>query len=136
MLGGGGACRLLDRPEAGDERAAERRERRAAAIAPADPSVVDIRARREEPRIPFGWLIERGMIEPGELLFDQRRRYQAKVRADGTLVAADATGSIHKIGALVQGAPACNGWTFWYIRRGDSDVLIDRLRQELRATLS
>ena len=115
---------------------ARRARERIAAIGPADPSIVDIRARREEPRIPFGWLIERGLIEPGEILFDERRRHQARVRADGTLVAADATGSIHKIGAHVQGAPACNGWTFWHIERGGVAVVIDRLRQELRATLS
>jgi len=115
---------------------AERARERIAAIGPADPAIVDIRARREEPRIPFGWLIERGLIEPGEILFDVGRRYQARVRADGTLVAADATGSIHKIGAHVQGAPACNGWTFWHVERGGVAVVIDRLRQELRATLS
>ena len=115
---------------------AARARERIAAIGPADLAMVDIRARREEPRIPFGWLIERGLIEPGEILFDVKRRYRARVRADGTLVAADATGSIHKIGAHVQGAPACNGWTFWYVERGGKDVVIDRLRQELRATLS
>src|SRR5690606_38791644 len=119
-----------------DPNYARRARERIAAIPPADPTAVDIRARREEPRIPFGWLIERGMIAPGELLFDQRRRYHAKVRADGTLVAAEATGSIHKIAALVQGAPACNGWTFWHVDRGGVAVVIDRLRQELRATLS
>ncbi|HVO14275.1 MAG TPA: site-specific DNA-methyltransferase [Alphaproteobacteria bacterium] len=119
-----------------DAHYAARARERIATVGPADPSVVDIRARREEPRIPFGWLIERGLIAPGEILFDQRRRWRAKVRADGTLVAADATGSIHKIGALVQGAPACNGWTFWHVERGGQAVPIDRLRQELRATLS
>ena len=135
----GAVAQKLGRRWIGIERdsgyAAHARER-IAAIGPADPAMVDIRARREEPRIPFGWLIERGLIEPGEILFDVKRRYRARVSADGTLVAADATGSIHKIGAHVQGAPACNGWTFWYVERGGKDVVIDRLRQELRATLS
>ncbi|MEE8246664.1 MAG: site-specific DNA-methyltransferase [Alphaproteobacteria bacterium] len=94
-------------------------------------------SRRDRPRIPFGAVVERGLLKPGDLLFDQRRRHSAKVRADGTLVSADATGSIHHVGAWVQGAPACNGWTFWYFEVGDGGLVsIDLLREKLRAELS
>jgi modification methylase len=88
--------------------------------------------KRAEPRIPFGALIERGLIKPGELLYDPDRRTAAKVRADGSLVCKDATGSIHKVGAIVMRAEACNGWTFWHVRKGKSYVPIDLLRQQLR----
>jgi modification methylase len=58
------------------------------------------------------------------------------VRADGTLVCSDATGSIHRIGAHVQGLDACNGWTFWqYKTDAGALVPIDVLRQRLRAEL-
>ena len=88
--------------------------------------------KRGEPRIPFGALIERGLIKPGEMLYDPARRTAAKVRADGSLVCKDATGSIHKIGAIVMRAEACNGWTFWHVRKGKAYIPIDLLRQQLR----
>ncbi|HYM98983.1 MAG TPA: site-specific DNA-methyltransferase, partial [Aestuariivirgaceae bacterium] len=88
--------------------------------------------KRGEPRIPFGALIERGLIKPGEMLYDPARRIAAKVRADGSLVCKDATGSIHKIGAIVMRAEACNGWTFWHVRKGKAYIPIDLLRQQLR----
>jgi modification methylase len=101
-----------------------------------DPALFETPPKREAKRIPFGWLIERGLIEPGTVLFDARKKYTAKVRADGSLVAAEQTGSIHKVAAGVQGAPACNGWTFWHVRHKGEDVPIDAFRQKLRAELS
>jgi modification methylase len=92
--------------------------------------------KRAERRIPFGMLVERGRIAPGEILSDPLERHAARVRADGTIACRDASGSIHQIGAHVQGAEACNGWTFWHIRRGGRLIPIDLLRQELRAELS
>ena len=29
-------------------------------------------AKRQAPRVPFGWLVERGLLHPGTTLFDQR----------------------------------------------------------------
>jgi modification methylase len=112
---------------------AEERIRQVTTLAPEDLEVT--RSKRQEPRIPFGWVVERGLLSPGQILFDSRRRYTAKVRADGSLVSADATGSIHKIGAHVQGADACNGWTFWHFDVEGKPVSIDVLRQKLRAEL-
>ena len=100
---------------------------------PKDMADFDIPQRRTEPRVPFGTLLERGLIEPGQKLFDTRKRFFAKVRADGTLIAEGRRGSIHKVGAEVQGAPACNGWTFWHIKRDGKDVPIDSFRDEVRA---
>lgn len=71
-------------------------------------------SKKGQPRVAFGSLVERGMVRAGTTLYDPGRRHAARVRSDGTLVCRDATGSIHQIGAHVQGAPACNGWTFWH----------------------
>jgi len=101
-----------------------------------DPELFETPPKREAKRIPFGWLIERGLIEPGTVLFDVRKKYSARVRADGSLIAADQTGSIHKVAAGLQGAPACNGWTFWHMRHQGKDVPIDLFRQRLRAELN
>jgi modification methylase len=108
-------------------------EARIAAVEPTAPDLVATIGKREEPRIPFGALVERGLLKPGTVLFDQQRRWTAKVRADGTLVSATSRGSIHQIGAAVQGAPACNGWAFWCFEQRGRLVPIDVLRQQLRA---
>ena len=102
---------------------------------PQDLSLVSTPSKRAEPRIPFGWLVERGLLSPGDVLTDERRRWQARIRADGSLACADATGSIHRIGAHVQGAPACNGWAFWYYDVEGRLVSIDVLRQKVRGEL-
>lgn len=102
----------------------------------ADTSLLATPSKREQPRIPFGWLVERGMLEAGDMLYGPKRRFAAKVRADGTITSADGTGSIHKIAAEVQGAPACNGWVFWHIDVEGGLVPIDVLRQKLRAELN
>ena len=86
-----------------------------------------------EPRIPFGHLLEQGLINPGELLQDSRSRWTAKIRADGSLISKDKKGSIHSVGADLQGLQACNGWTFWHIKRSGKLIPIDSLRHAARA---
>ena len=135
----GAVARRLSRRFIGIERdpgyAAIARER-IRAVSPADLDDVVAPQKREEPRIPFGALVERGLLKPGEVLFDARRRWTAKVRADGTVISADARGSIHRVGAHVQGAPACNGWAFWHVERKGAMVPIDALRQRMRAEMA
>jgi modification methylase len=108
---------------------------RIAAVEPASSDAVTLPARREEPRIPFGTLVERGLLKPGDLLVDASRRFTAKVRADGTVISAEARGSIHQVGAQLQGAPACNGWAFWHFLDRGRPVSIDVLRQKVRAEI-
>lgn len=106
-------------------------------IAPLDAGSLEVtKGKRQEKRIPFGWLVERGLLPPGSVLSDAQQRFTAKVRADGTLVSADAKGSIHQVGAFVQGAQACNGWTFWHVKIDGGLAPIDMLRQRLRAELN
>jgi modification methylase len=110
--------------------------RRIAEIVPVAGELVALDSRREAPRIPFGNLIERGLIKPGEVLVDRDRRFNARVRADGSLISAEHRGSIHAVAAQVQGAPAWNGWSFWHVERRGELVLIDQLRQQVRAELA
>jgi modification methylase len=90
--------------------------------------------KRSEPRVPFGQLVERGMLRPGEVL-ENARGQTAKVRADGTLVGSDVSGSIHQVGAHLERAPSCNGWTYWHFRRDGRLIPIDWLRQQVRAEM-
>jgi modification methylase len=111
--------------------------KRIAEIVPAEFDAIEVtKSKRAEPRIPFGWVVERGLLPPGTVLQGTQKRHRAKVRADGTLVCADATGSIHQMGAHVQGLDACNGWTFWQYEHQGKLIPIDYLRQRLRADLA
>jgi modification methylase len=136
----GVVARRLGRHYLGIERdkayAAAARERIAATEPQDDPSIVDTPSKREEKRIPFGWLVERGLLPAGAVLTSPNRQWTAKVRADGTLITAEHRGSIHQVGAAVQGAPACNGWQFWCWEIDGKLVPIDTLRQRLRAELN
>jgi modification methylase len=136
----GAAARQLGRIFIGieqDDGYANAAEARIAAIEPLPlEALKTTQPKRLEPRIPFGTLIERGLIKAGETLFDPPGRIAARVRADGSIACKDNSGSIHKIGAHVQGAEACNGWTFWHVRRGSTLVPIDILRQQLRQELA
>ena len=86
---------------------------------------------KHKPRIPFGSLVELGILKPGSLLFDLKRGVNAKVMVDGSIKYKKIEGSIHKIAAKIIGAESCNGWTYWHCKIGDSVVLIDDLRQRL-----
>ena len=91
---------------------------------------------REAPRVAFSELIERGMIAPGTKLVDAKKRHGALVRADGAIMLGDKVGSIHRMGAVAQGAEACNGWTFWHVETKGGLKLIDELRAEIRAGMA
>ncbi|MBV9860974.1 MAG: site-specific DNA-methyltransferase [Alphaproteobacteria bacterium] len=107
--------------------------RRIAAVTAAAGDVLALDSRREAPRIPFGHLVERGLLRPGEVLFDATRRWTARIRPDGTIISETCRGSIHAVAARLQGAPACNGWAFWHVERRGQPVLIDLFRQQVRA---
>ena len=91
--------------------------------------------KRAEPRVPFGSIIETGLLTVGDVLQDSKKRWQAKIRVDGSLEWNGESASIHRMGAKVQGLDACNGWTFWHIYNGDGFQPIDELRKQYRAQL-
>jgi len=104
-------------------------ERIAAALPLDESSLKTMQADTAAPRVAFGTLVETGYITPGTKVSDVKRRWTATVRADGSLIADADTGSIHKLGATLQGAPSCNGWTFWHYETPDGLKPIDALRQ-------
>ncbi|WP_308916189.1 site-specific DNA-methyltransferase [Jannaschia sp. LMIT008] len=132
----GAVAKLLGRRWIGIEREAEYRAMARARIdrvVPVERAALDVtRAKRAEPRVPFGTLVERGLLRPGEELLSGNGKRRAKVRADGTLSSGRDAGSIHQLGARLENAPSCNGWTYWHIRRDGRPVPIDALRQQIR----
>jgi len=135
----GAAAKRLGRHYVGIEREADYiafAEDRLSDIAPYSEAALHVtKPKRAAPRVPFGTLVERRMITPGTELYSGSRKHSATVRADGSLLAGSASGSIHKMGAHVQGAEACNGWTFWHFEEAGVLKPIDELREQIRAEM-
>ncbi len=87
---------------------------------------------KSKPRVPFGSLVEMGLIKAGTLLFDQKKKYNAKIMIDGSLKCQKTEGSIHKVAAKIMGTESCNGWTYWHYQSGNNLKPIDKLRERLR----
>ena len=94
-----------------------------------ESALATMNAGRTAPKVAFGALVEGGLVPPGTQLFDRKRRWSAQVRADGSLMCGTQAGSIHGLGKELQGAPSCNGWSFWHIERGDTFEPLDTIRQ-------
>jgi len=105
-------------------------------VKPLGPSALETTpSKRNAPRVPFGTIVELGLLEPGTTLYDPKAKIEAEIRADGTLNHDGVQGSIHKMGATVQGRAACNGWTFWHFKADGKYKPIDLLRTQARIEL-
>jgi modification methylase len=135
----GAAAKRLGRRYIGIEREktyAAIAKARIAQIQPATAAELAVTSsKRSEPRIPFGQIVEAGLLRPGDMLYCAKGKHAARVRADGSLVVGDMAGSIHKVGALLQDAPACNGWTYWHFKTDKGLASIDTLRAKVRSAI-
>jgi modification methylase len=111
------------------------RERIASTLELDESAMRTMASKRSQPKVPFGTLVETGMIHPGTMLTDSKRRWQARVGADASIEMDGQSGSIHRIGALAQGAPACNGWAFWHYEEAGALAPLDTLRQRYLLSL-
>ena len=130
----GAVAKRLGRDWIGIERESDYIEvasERIAAALPLDESALKtMQSPKAAPRVALGTLVETGYLKPGAVICDAKRRWKAKVRADGSLECLGTTASIHKMGATLQGAPSCNGWTFWHFEAEGAGLKpIDDLRQ-------
>ncbi|MEX0970212.1 MAG: site-specific DNA-methyltransferase [Paracoccaceae bacterium] len=136
----GAVAKKLGRHYIGIEREAAYRkvaEARLASVRRYDSESLQVTAgKRAEVRVPFGQLVERGILSPGDKLYSFNGRHSAKVRADGTLIAHDTRGSIHQVGAALEGAPSCNGWTYWHVKKEGQMMPIDLMRQAIRSEMA
>jgi modification methylase len=109
---------------------------RIASTLPLDESAMQtVQDKRDQPRVAFGLLVEAGLVPAGSRLTDAKRRWKATVRADGSIASGTQSGSIHQVGAALQAAPSCNGWTFWHIEDGGNLMPLDGLRQSYISSL-
>lgn len=132
----GAVARRLGRHYVGVEREQNYIDAAVQRIAAVHPLEADqltvLSGKRAEPRVAFVSLVDAGLVASGARLHDAKKRWTATVRADGTLVCGEVAGSIHKVGALLQGLDACNGWTFWHYERNGGLTPIDELRRIAR----
>jgi site-specific DNA-methyltransferase (adenine-specific)/modification methylase len=107
-------------------------EQRVKNTKPIEDNYLDtLKNNRSKPRIPFGSLVELGIIKPGTIIFDNKKKINAKIMADGSIRHEKTEGSIHKVAATILGAESCNGWTYWHYNKNGSILPIDDLRQRL-----
>ena len=136
----GAAAKRLGRRFIGVERepdyVALARKRIDAVIPVSAEDLMTMGSKKSEPRVPFGQIVEAGLLQPGDTLYDAKGALAARVRADGSLVIGDLAGSIHKMGAMVQSQPACNGWTYWHFKTDKGLAPIDVLRAKVRAEMT
>jgi modification methylase len=111
------------------------RERIASTLPLDESAMKTVTDKRDQPRVAFGALVESGLVPAGTHLMDAKRRWTATVGADGTIACDDRAGSIHQVGAALQAAPSCNGWTFWHVEQDRGLAPIDSLRQQYLAAL-
>ncbi len=132
----GAVAKRLGRHFVGIEREQDYIDAASARIAAVEPlgkaELTVMTGKKAEPRVAFNVLLESGLVRPGQVLTDAKRRYSAIIRADGTVASAGTAGSIHRLGAKVQGLDACNGWTFWHYEDGEALKPIDDLRTLIR----
>ena len=136
----GAAAKKLGRHYVGieeDKRYAAIAQERLEDLKPLKDDLIEVQPKREKPRVPFGSLIEQGYLKPGTILTDAKNRHSVKVHADGSVIAQNnieqIRGSIHKVGAALQDAPSCNGWTYWHYKDRGKKIPIDNLREKVRA---
>ena len=136
----GAAAKRLGRRFIGIERESEyiahakERIRKVIPVSPADLEVMG--SKKSEVRVPFGQIVEAGLLRPGDTVWCPKGKSSAKVRADGSLAIGDLTGSIHKVGAMIQSQPACNGLTYWHFKSDKGLAPIDVLRSKVRAEMA
>jgi site-specific DNA-methyltransferase (adenine-specific) len=97
--------------------------------------LLDVRGRRRmEERIPFGTLLENGLLQPGQMLYFQRdKKKAAYIKPDGTLKLNGFQGSIHMVGRELMNGSPCNGWEHWFYETDEGELkVIDELRKKVR----
>ena len=104
----------------------------AVAAAPEDDLIFNVTKARLR-RLPFGQVLEAGLVQPGQALYFRRDlAIAARVRADGRLVMEGREGSIHQMGSLLMKGSPCNGWEHWFFEGADGELhALDELRRQL-----
>ncbi len=110
-------------------------QKRIDAVQQADEESLHVE-KRKPARVPFGALLENGLLQPGQTLYFAKNGTRAKILSNGHLRCGKITASIHGMAkSLMEGAPA-NGWDLWLYRdENGKRIVIDELRRKLTRRL-
>jgi len=110
-------------------------QKRIDAAAESDSEAINVE-KPKQARVPFGALLESGLLNPGQNLYFAGNGIRAKILSNGHLKCGDVTGSIHAVAkSLMDGVPV-NGWEMWFYEdESGNKIMINRLRENIRATL-
>lgn len=101
-----------------------------------DNQAFSLYKKRDLPRVPFGLLLEKNILKPGQKLYGGRTRKKqpAILCSDGLLKFKGKKASIHGMGCIMGGTESCNGWLFWHVKDSKTGVFtpIDVFRNNLR----
>jgi len=108
-------------------------QKRIDAMERADEAAINVEKRRQA-RVPFGALLESGLLNPGQSLYFAKNGTRAKILANGHIKCGEVTGSIHFVAkSMMNGAPV-NGWDVWFYKdENGNKIVIDELREKIRA---
>jgi site-specific DNA-methyltransferase (adenine-specific) len=111
-------------------------QKRIDAVTPSPAEALTLPEKRRQARIPFGALIENGLLHPGQSLYFAKNGTRAKILSNGHIKCGESSGSIHGVAkALMNGAPV-NGWDMWFYKDEDGrKIVIDELREKIRESL-
>ena len=107
------------------------------AVTPSPAEALIQPEKRKQARVPFGALVESGLLKPGQSLYFSKNGVRAKILSNGHIQCGDVTGSIHGVAkTLMNGAPV-NGWDVWFYKDESGDkIVIDELRKKIRSQKS
>jgi modification methylase len=90
--------------------------------------------KRKQARIPFGALLENGLLQPGQILYFSKNGVRAKVLSNGHLRCGKTAGSIHAVAKMLMDNAPANGWELWFYKDGTGKKKsINELRENLRS---
>jgi len=110
-------------------------QKRIDAIQKADKESLNVE-KRKPARIPFGTLLENGLLQPGQILYFAKNGTKAKILSNGHLKCGDITGSIHGVAKSLMGDAPANGWDLWFYKNeSGKKIVINELREKLRSNV-
>lgn len=99
-------------------------------VVPLKENLINMIIENKKPKIPFGNLIEKGLIKVGENLYSKDKQYKVIVLANASIQLNNKVGSIHSLSASILNKASNNGWNYWYVKRENKLLLIDKIRSE------
>ena len=106
-------------------------QKRIDAVQEADREAMEV-VKRKQVRIPFGALLENGLLKPGQILYFAKNGVRAKILSNGHIRCGKVTGSIHGVARTLMEDEPVNGWDVWFYKDENGDAKsINELRGRL-----